>query len=301
MDPVRESIKQVDENTWLIGALILHRCNGYSDTATWYDQGAYSSYTLSDAPNPSPPFVPLPADHPTIVLVYDAGDSSAVWSLGNSAFCKVKLRVKDTTREATTLEFVQKQKPTFEIPRILHTAEYNDRSYLFLSRVPGRTLSDAWPTLDDHWKHHYVNSVVKICQSLEGWKGDMLGGVDGKYIPEQYLVKYGADYNYQPEILQQACELMGMDCSEFVFYHSDLGPGNIIVEDVPETGSVGIIDWEAAGYFPRGWIRTKFRISSGLDLPSSVTDVHWWRWEVQKSLGEHGFEDYSKKWQSWWY
>jgi hypothetical protein len=69
----------------------------------------------------------------------------------------------------------------------------------------------------------------------------------------------------------------------------------------PKVGSVGIIDWEIAGYYPRGWIRTKFRICSGLDIPNPVKEQHWWRWEVQKSLGEHGFEDYSEKWGSWWY
>lgn len=94
-DPVRKSIKEVDENTWLIGALILHHYRGYSDIATWYNQGDSWSYTLSDALNPSPPSVPFPADHPTIVLVYDVGGNSAVWPLGNSSFCKVELRVKN--------------------------------------------------------------------------------------------------------------------------------------------------------------------------------------------------------------
>ncbi|CAG8205625.1 unnamed protein product [Penicillium salamii] len=299
-DPVRESIKQVDENTWLIGALILHRSSGYSDTATWYDRGDDLIYILTDAPDPAPPFVPLPPNHPNIVLVYDVGNRSAVWSLGNSTFCKVKVRVNDTTREATTLGFVQKQQPGFDTPNILHQAEHDGRSYLFLSRVPGRTLANAWPTLDEKWKHHYVNAVVKICETrvLErrydwgrGWK------VRTRAVSHQVR----ADYNYHAGNLRQACESMGMDCSEFVFYHADLGPGNIIVENIPDTGSVGIIDWETAGYFPRGWIRTKFRTSSGLDLPGSVEEEHWWRGEVQESLGVRGFEDFSKEWERWWY
>lgn len=37
-DPVIDSIKQVDEDTWIVGALILHRSSEYSDTATWYDR-----------------------------------------------------------------------------------------------------------------------------------------------------------------------------------------------------------------------------------------------------------------------
>lgn len=170
-----------------------------------------------------------------------------------------------------------------------------------MSRVPGRTLADAWPTLDEVWKHHYVEVVVKTCETLAGWEGPVLGGVDGKNIPEQYLTKRGAVMDFHPQKLTEVCQLMGMDCSRFVFYHADLGPGNIIVEDVPKAGTIGIIDWEIAGYVPRGWIRTKFRLSSGLDLPNpgEGEEPHWWRSEVQKLLEKHGFEDHSADWVSW--
>jgi hypothetical protein len=60
--------------------------------------------------------------------VYDAGNCSAAWSIGNSAFCKVKRPMNDTNRELTTLEFVQKQQPGFKTPNILHQAEHNGRS-----------------------------------------------------------------------------------------------------------------------------------------------------------------------------
>jgi predicted unusual protein kinase regulating ubiquinone biosynthesis (AarF/ABC1/UbiB family) len=35
-----------------------------------------------------------------------------------------------------------------------------------------------------------------------------------------------------------------MDCSSFAFFHADLGPTNIIVEDNLMLGRVGIIDFE---------------------------------------------------------
>jgi hypothetical protein len=91
-----------------------------------------------------------------------------------------------------------------------------------------------------------------------------------------------------------------MDCSSFVFYHADLGPTNIIVENVPISGEIGIIDFEIAGFFPRSWIRTKFRLSSGMDLsPSASGDPYWWRREVQKALGASGFDDVRVAWEEW--
>jgi hypothetical protein len=304
-DPPRESIAQVDgdANTWLIGPLQLHCRKGSSGTFTWYDEDDNLSYTLTDAPDPLPPTVPL--DDPRFKLVYDAGDSSAVWSVGNSAFCKVKLCRQGVTSEAATLKFVQKlvyeQQPDFKIPKVLHQTEHNDRSYLFLTRVQGRTLGDAWPTLDEKWRQHYIKAIVNVCKFLESQECDKLCGADGKNALEPYLIKYGAEKDYSPDNLRQGCILIGMDCSKFVFYHADLGPGNIIVEDIPKTGTVGIIDWELAGYFPRGWIRTKFRISSGLNLPDTATDKPTaWRSGVQELLGEDGFEHYAPEWLSWW-
>ena len=71
----------------------------------------------------------------------------------------------------------------------------------------------------------------------------------------------------------------------FHFYHPDLGPGNIIVSN----GSVaGIIDWEAAGYYPRFWIATKPSVSPGLDFcpPIAKFDDCEWRKRLRIKLEE---------------
>ncbi|CRG89756.1 hypothetical protein PISL3812_06795 [Talaromyces islandicus] len=303
MEPLRESIKQVDADTWLIGPVMLYRSKGYLETSTWYDQSDDFSYTVTSAPTPLPTAVPWSADDSDFKLVYDVAEQSAVWSLGNSAFCKIKLYADSTTSEATTLAHVWDKQPTnFEIPSVFYSAESNGRSYLFLSRVPGRTLAEAWPTLDEKWRRHYVGAVVEVCETLESWRGKTICGVDGKNVIEPYLLKFRESENFDPENLLRPCKLMGMDCSKFVFCHADLGPTNIIVEDVPQKGTIGVIDWEVAGFFPRGWIRTKFRLSSGMNLPESVgglSSQQWWRSEIQKLLGKRGFEDYSSEWQAW--
>ncbi|KAJ5457806.1 hypothetical protein N7475_009194 [Penicillium sp. IBT 31633x] len=167
--------------------LILRRSGGYSDTTTWYDQDADLSYTIADAPNSPRPSVLLSEDHPDIVKVYDAGDATAVWSVGNSAFCKVKLRLNGAARQPSTIRFVQQRQPGFETPNLLH-----ESSCLFTSRVPGRTLGEAWPSLEKEWKHRYVNAIVKVCETLASWKSDTLRGVDGT-APEGFLAEYGAE------------------------------------------------------------------------------------------------------------
>lgn len=89
-----------------------------------------------------------------------------------------------------------------------------------------------------------------------------------------------------------------MDCSSpFEFYHCDLGPGNIIVDFVADQVVVGVIDWECAGFFPRHWIRTKFRMCSSMDLPEG--DTSDWRARMQRKLGEEGFPEVAEAWMVW--
>jgi hypothetical protein len=295
-DHINQSLKQVDSNTWLIGSLLLSRLPNYLENATWNDHGDNSSYTLTAAPAPQH-LTTLAPNSPLISLVYEAGDFSAVWSIGNYAFCKVKYIEEGVTPESVTLNFVQDQHPSFDTPKVIHHAFDRERSYLFLERLPGRTLDKAWPTLSEEWRLHYVNTVVRFCKEMAEWECDRLGGVDNQHVPEYYLQPKGAE-NFSS--LRSTCEEIGMDCSRFVFYHADLGPANIIVEEEPRSGKVGIIDFEVAGYFPRGWIRTKFRLSSGMDLSDSATsNPKWWRSEVQKALGADGFEDYLEAWMRW--
>jgi Choline/ethanolamine kinase len=95
---------------------------------------------------------------------------------------------------------------------------------------------------------------------------------------------------------------IGIDCSDLIFIHADLGLTNIIVEDEPNSGKVRIIDFETAGYLPQGWIRSKFRVSAGMDLSTSVRDPdgpYWFRAEVQKGLGANGFGEVRNAWMEW--
>ncbi|KAK5682722.1 hypothetical protein LTS10_005852 [Elasticomyces elasticus] len=64
------------------------------------------------------------------------------------------------------------------------------------------------------------------------------------------------------ERMKQQC--VSQVANIYVFCYCDMGPGNIIV--TLADGVVGIIDWETAGFVPKEWIRTKFCVSSGLNL-----------------------------------
>lgn len=283
---INQSLKQANNDLWIIGKFTLRRLAHQRESATWNDSDG-SSWIIAE----EKATLPIPTsqvDTPYIKLIHEAGDASAVWSIGNCAICKVRYWLKETTQESVTLDFVREKERSFDVPKVLHHAFDDDRSYLFLERLPGRTLDVAWPSLSESWKHHYVNATVQACQEMAQWRGNKLGGVDGQHVPEYFLIPPpgGDDFDRIPA----GCKAIGVGVSDLVFYHADLGPTNLIIEDEPSTGRIGIIDFEIAGYLPRGWVRTKFRLSSGMDLSSTI-EPKWWRSEMQKALGTKGFED----------
>jgi hypothetical protein len=83
-----------------------------------------------------------------------------------------------------------------------------------------------------------------------------------------------------------------------------LGPSNIVVN--PDGCSIGLIDWELAGFVPRHWIRTKFHVCSRLDLSfdekgillgEDLQDVRVeWRKRVGRQLGRDGFPEVIDQW-----
>uniref|UniRef100_A0A8H7NPC4 Aminoglycoside phosphotransferase domain-containing protein n=1 Tax=Bionectria ochroleuca TaxID=29856 RepID=A0A8H7NPC4_BIOOC len=146
-------------------------------------------------------------------------------------------------------------------------------------------------------RQHYINKIANICDYLAGWKGDYIAGVDGNQLLERYLIK-GANRAadaLSPEQLLANCTEMSMDVSRLVFYHCDLGPTNILVD--VSTGSLGIIDWELAGFVPIEWVRTKFRLSPGMDLSHGDDDAKRdWRRKVAQQLEKLGYNDALNGW-----
>jgi hypothetical protein len=127
------------------------------------------------------------------------------------------------------------------------------------------------------------------------WEVRNLGGIYNQNVLEYYLQSRGIEGFSS---LKSSSEEIGMDCSDLVFYHADMRPTNIIVEDEPKTGALGVIDFEIAGYLPRDWVRTKFRVSSGMNLSDS-DDPTWLRSEIQKLLENEGFRDFASEYMSW--
>lgn len=104
-----------------------------------------------------------------------------------------------------------------------------------------------------------------------------------------------------PEKSKEWEAIRGAEQNEFVFYHADLGPGNIKVEiQMTEANVVGILDWEIAGYLPKAWIATKAAIGSGLDFGwDGAPGEQTWRAMLLQALVNMGHKEFGLKWVEW--
>ncbi|KAK5735108.1 hypothetical protein LTR17_008444 [Elasticomyces elasticus] len=273
-NPLLALMKQISDRSWLFaGRLVISETDTPANEHSWSD-GKGVCYTIADAPHALPSTHDLPADG-DVQLVYDAGGVSAVWALGN-AYYKIKILVSQSTREHVTLEYLQTRGPlSFKVPRVIYQREFDGFYCIVLSKVEGVILDEAWDEIGS---------------------GERISGVDGNYLSERYLS--GKDEALDPDSLMEVCRSVAIDCTDLVFYHCDLGPSNIIV--TLTEGVVGIIDWETAGFVPKEWIRTKFCVSSGLNLAGDDQDCAVdWRARVQRQLGEEGYKEVADEWMEW--
>lgn len=300
VDSIGQMFLPLDDNSWIIESLLLQRSAAsppLNALASWKDVSSNVFFILSHALEHRPP-LQVSTQNDDVKMVHRVRDQSIVWFIGSNVVCKVKKLVDGVTREHTTLEFIRQQDFDFDTPRPIFYTETKTHSILFLRKLPGRTLSEAWPGLDDKWRSFYVQRIVQVCETLAKIEGHQACGVDGRYIPEQYLARGMTNKDYRPESIKMVCKEVGMATDTFVLYHADLGPTNIIVELEPNTGRIGIIDWECVGFFPRTWIRTKFTVCSGHDIPN-FADATQWRSKVSIALGQAGFEECGLKWMEW--
>lgn len=299
-----ESIQEVDKSSWLISnTLLLTRSSAPipdkipTDQACWSDSNG-GHFLLSTAPEILPVSKPLAEDPLSISRVHVVDNQAAVWRAGEAFIKAHHMDYPHVTREHTTLQFLRDQKPQgFEFPRVYYYFETGSRYFLVVSRIPGQLLEEAWPNMDETLRQYYIGKVADICNYLTVWKGDTISGVDGNQLLERYLVKGNSKVANALSLqrLLENCTEMSMDVSTFVFYHCDLGPTNLLVN--ASTGSLGIIDWELAGYVPIDWVRTKFRLSAGMDFNYGDEDSKKdWRRRVAQRLEKMGYRDAVDAW-----
>ncbi|SMY30118.1 unnamed protein product [Zymoseptoria tritici ST99CH_1A5] len=285
--------------------MILSRHNATDPDVPCWSDGSGNFFKINELSDDHEPGFKTPRDEDTVPLVHHAGDVHAVWKVG-TAYLKVMIPATPLiTREHITLQALQQRRCPIEVPRVIYHGEWDGRYYLIITEVPGITLDRAWPSMGVIARDDCVAKVTKLCKDLAALMGSSarIAGIDGSHLAEYFLgTRSGKEWNFDPEIMKQRSIDRGMDCSALTFYHCDLGPNNILIRTGPTGVSIGVIDWECAGFVPASWIRTKFILAGGMDfeIPGGSKEARQeWRIRMEEALGQDGFKESLKSWQAW--
>ncbi|EHA47190.1 hypothetical protein MGG_04254 [Pyricularia oryzae 70-15] len=191
---VRDSVAQIDANTWLIGTQNIIQKLQHDETpcenrpnqrCMWRNDSDGAYYMLYPAPFRLPKVSPLPAasSDSHVRQIHDAGDVSAVFKFGHSLILKVKIRSTfkqkgDSTAVLTqpyeheTLAFLSEQQLSFKVPRVLFHVQEGNKTFLLEPCMPGQTVNEAWWTMTPAEKDGVTTRVAAIVNELTAFRAD---------------------------------------------------------------------------------------------------------------------------------
>lgn len=240
-----------------------------------------------------------------VKLFYEASNRGA-WSLGSKLILKER-SADPPNFEVSNTAFL-KSKTSIPLPDILDDWQEDDGAYFILARrMPGQPLSEAWSTMSTADRERVAKQTAEYLTQLRGLQSDKMQSLGGKPLYDAFLFQSGYGTGHGPlssdddlwAILEQALEKVPEDiraklrqrmpsAAPYTFTHGDLTNVNIMIEDGNVTG---IIDWEAAGYFPVWWEFAHAAIGLGDE------DAEW------KALLREYLPDYTEGrlfWRAFW-
>lgn len=270
--------------------------------ASWRD-GNSVIYVLQ---RDTPPIESLRFDYQ---LIHEAGSSSAVWTLGNNAVCKVHPWKEGTQLEADTLAFISKRFPSIPITEVICTwvDKPINRSFLIMKRIHARTIDQAWVDLSHQQRLNLANELAQYTaliatktsnryQTISGC--GVRFGLGGGYprdspihhwFPRTIGPMSVADYRAYLKSLSR--NLLPDFDDDLVLVHDDVCPTNVLVAD--DGNSVAaIIDWANVAYYPRFWVATNLYANGGFIMEDKrVPETERWDWAkmLAAALEAQGF------------
>ncbi|MCJ1228879.1 hypothetical protein MMC12_005543 [Toensbergia leucococca] len=164
--------------------------------ASWEEDGEGGTFHLRERQAEDDDDHLLPEDSSIEAgLVHQGGTSAAVWSIGTSAFCKVKAWCEGLEPENDIIHCSLRDQnaPSVPVTEVLYSWLDHDwnRSFPLLKRVPGQTLRKAWPSLSAAQNETVAAQIAGVCSRLAGITSRVFGSAIGCGVLEPLLMVGG--------------------------------------------------------------------------------------------------------------
>lgn len=186
------------------------------------------------------------------------------------------------TNHCLALQFIAEHAPEVSAPRLHGLIRLDVWSMMFMSYIPGSSLTKVWPTIPSDQRVVIQAQLDDAFTEVRQIKRDgrQLGLLDGSGVVDVrpihelfetdkplYTVAEFEDFifSYRPwvknnyiQFLKRLLPASRLE-EECVFTHCEVRTDNIMV-DTDENGDwrvTGIVDWEEAGFYPAYWESVK--------------------------------------------
>lgn len=221
------------------------------------------------------------------------------------------------------MQYLAERMPEIPAPRAHGMIQLGPFRVIFMSCIPGMTLTEAWPSLAHKDKASIqcqLDNIFRKLRTLRQPDGNVLGGVGGEGVKE-----YRLSINPQKTVIATAREFDSLQFSKphhgsrsyiallrsflaeenaalrgSVFTHGDFKKTNIMVAQDQENDHAwtvtGIIDWEDSGFYPEYYESTTLTGNLSLVaeddwylyLPESISPLKYpVRWLVDRLWDIH--------------
>lgn len=203
--------------------------------------------------------------------------STYVIALSSSEAVKISISLE--MDEISNLQYLNSLSLDIPTPQHLGTLKSGERTYFFMSRVPGQTLEKLCPTLTTVHKKSVQEQLAKMLSSLRSIPSPNPGGVHriGSFVSgtcrdmrrisrvcESPLHTEAAfnEFLCRHEGRMRTAWIKMIQSSlradhRIVPTHGDLHPRNIMAAWDGDPGTTikvtGLIDWQASGWYPEYW------------------------------------------------
>ncbi|RPA94666.1 APH-domain-containing protein [Choiromyces venosus 120613-1] len=196
------------------------------------------------------------------------------------------------------IEYIRGQNRNIPVSETHGVLRIGSRAYVFMRHIPGKTLHESWPALEDKQRMHISGKLSEILSSLReieyvpgapmGWNGMVK---DWRQITRVgYKIHSETEFNdfllFNPPKSISRSESSRLKAllstpHRIVLSHGDFHPGNIMI-DPDSLEVVAVIDWEFGGWYPEYWEFVKAM------EPGPWED--WWQWFPRCTAG------YEREW-----
>lgn len=312
--PITDSVARVHPRRWALGSSMICEMSTTSafkpaDAVVDWQDGEKTFYLRRATAND------LSQGDPEIGRVHVGGTSAAVWALGDNAFCKVHAWCEGLELEANTIRFVQETAPEVPVPEVLYSWVDRDmsRAFLITRKVRGKTLEQIWPWLSTPQRMRIADSVAGYCEVLAASTSSRFETVSGCGVYETRFMESPPSSHptwlpivlgpfslesFRAHMTDVSTESPPETDGTFVFYHEDLGPTNVMIQ---EDGNdiAAIIDWELAAYCPRFWVAIEPAYAGSFWLECETDEPKLWGQLLAQALVKRGYERMDQASRRW--